>query len=61
MVKVDEPAAQEIPVQQREIEAAKDIKKKDISSAGARKLEKMRALQGMSSNGVINLTVNEYK
>jgi len=40
----------------------KDVKKKkDISDMGARKLEKMKALQAMNSSGIINFTVSEYR
>jgi len=43
-------------------EAVKEVKKKkDISEMASRKLEKMKALQSMNSNGLINFTVNEYK
>ena len=42
-------------------DAVKDVKKKkDISDMGQRKLEKMKALQNMATNGVISLTVAEY-
>lgn len=43
-------------------EVIKDVKKKkDISDMGARKLEKMKALQAMNSSGIINFTVSEYR
>jgi hypothetical protein len=42
------------------VEAEAEVKK-DISDMGAKKLAKMKALQSASPNGVINLTVNDYK
>lgn len=45
-----------------EVVAAKDVKKKrDISDMAQRKLDKIKQLQAMSSDGVISMTVNEYK
>ena len=60
-----EVVAQPEPVAEPVVEVVKEVKdikkKKDISDMGARKLEKMKALQAMNSSGIINFSVSEYK